>query len=245
MPPAGLVRRRWRAVALERFGELSALCSVDESFSTPKSNISTSSTRPTPHLFSTPAPCAVRPYCRRQLSRPASAPVCATTTTAPERIKVDWALSEPIPWSSRADCRRAATIHIGGSLAEIAVSESAAFTRQALRPPLRPARPQPSLFDPTRAPRRPPHRLGLLPYPQWLDHRPHRHHRKSSRTLRPGLPRLHPRPPHPQFAAVRSLEPQHGRRRYRRRRDDRFAASYTPSHSAPLSHQQSTTVPAV
>jgi len=68
----------------------------------------------------------------------------------PGSFKVDWALSEPIPWRA-ADCGRAATIHIGGSLAEIAASESAAFNgRDRDRPYVLLV--QPSLFDPTRAP---------------------------------------------------------------------------------------------
>ena len=68
----------------------------------------------------------------------------------PGAFKVDWALSEPIPWIA-ADCRRAGTVHLGGSLAEIAASESAAFNgRHCDRPYVLLV--QPSLFDPTRAP---------------------------------------------------------------------------------------------
>ena len=68
----------------------------------------------------------------------------------PGAFKIDWALSEPIPWTA-ADCRRAGTVHLGGSLAEIAASESAAFNgRHCDRPYVLLV--QPSLFDPTRAP---------------------------------------------------------------------------------------------
>jgi len=61
-------------------------------------------------------------------------------------FKVDYALSEPIPWTAQ-ECRRAATVHLGGTFEEILASEQA-FTSD---------RPfcllvQPSLFDPTRAP---------------------------------------------------------------------------------------------
>lgn len=64
--------------------------------------------------------------------------------------KVDWALDGPIPWRA-PECARAATVHLGGTLAEIAVSERAAWEGR------HPERPfvllvQPSLFDPTRAP---------------------------------------------------------------------------------------------
>src|SRR5213075_3067725 len=36
--------------------------------------------------------------------------------------KVDWALSSPIPWKSDS-VRRAATVHVGGTLEDIAASE--------------------------------------------------------------------------------------------------------------------------
>jgi len=68
----------------------------------------------------------------------------------PGAFKVDWALSEPIPWRAAA-CRRAATIHLGGSLKEIVVSEAAAFSgRHCDRPYVLLV--QPSLFDASRAP---------------------------------------------------------------------------------------------
>lgn len=65
-------------------------------------------------------------------------------------FKLDWALSEPIPWRSPA-CARAATVHLGGTLDELAASESA-FARgeHSDRPFVLLA--QPSLFDPTRCP---------------------------------------------------------------------------------------------
>ena len=68
----------------------------------------------------------------------------------PGVFKLDWALSGPIPWTA-SECRRAATIHLGGSLAEIAASERAVSRGD------HPKRPfvilvQASLFDPTRAP---------------------------------------------------------------------------------------------
>ena len=68
----------------------------------------------------------------------------------PGVVKVDYALSGPVPW--RADgCSRAATVHLGGSLEEIAVAEAAvAAGRHPERPYVLVA--QQSLFDPTRAP---------------------------------------------------------------------------------------------
>jgi len=68
----------------------------------------------------------------------------------PGVFKVDWALREPIPWRAK-ECLRAATVHLGGSLEEIAASERAAAEG---RPPDRPfvLLSQPTLFDPSRAP---------------------------------------------------------------------------------------------
>ncbi|HEY3934904.1 MAG TPA: NAD(P)/FAD-dependent oxidoreductase [Gemmatimonadales bacterium] len=68
----------------------------------------------------------------------------------PAAFKIDWALSGPIPWRA-AECARAATVHLGGALAEITASERAAPAGEhAQRPFVLLA--QPSLFDPTRAP---------------------------------------------------------------------------------------------
>ena len=72
----------------------------------------------------------------------------------PGIFKLDFALREPIPWRAAA-CSRAATVHLGGTLDEIALSEDAAFHGRPFDPAT--AKPfvllvQPSLFDPTRAP---------------------------------------------------------------------------------------------
>jgi phytoene dehydrogenase-like protein len=68
----------------------------------------------------------------------------------PGAFKVDYALSSPIPWNARA-CMRAATVHVGGSLAEIAASEAAMATGQHAEKPFIIVA-QPTLFDSTRAP---------------------------------------------------------------------------------------------
>jgi phytoene dehydrogenase-like protein len=70
---------------------------------------------------------------------------------APGIFKIDYALSDPIPWKAQA-CRRAGTIHLGGNIDEIAATE-----RDVARGKI-PERPfvliaQQSLFDETRAPR--------------------------------------------------------------------------------------------
>jgi phytoene dehydrogenase-like protein len=69
---------------------------------------------------------------------------------APAAFKIDYALSQPIPWRA-IDCQLAATVHVGGTLEEIALSENEmSVGRVAERPFVVLA--QPSLFDPTRAP---------------------------------------------------------------------------------------------
>jgi phytoene dehydrogenase-like protein len=65
-------------------------------------------------------------------------------------FKVDWALDGPIPWMNE-NCRRAATLHLGGTLDEITESElDVQHGRVTARPYTLLA--QQSLFDPTRAP---------------------------------------------------------------------------------------------
>ncbi|OAI44568.1 FAD-dependent oxidoreductase [bacterium SCGC AG-212-C10] len=65
-------------------------------------------------------------------------------------FKMDFALSGPVPWTADA-CRSAGTIHLGGSLQEVAASERAvAAGRHPARPLVLVA--QQSLFDGTRAP---------------------------------------------------------------------------------------------
>lgn len=68
----------------------------------------------------------------------------------PGAFKVDWALDGPIPWTS-PETARAPTVHIGGTLDEIADAERAPWEgRTSERPFVLLA--QPSLFDPSRAP---------------------------------------------------------------------------------------------
>ncbi len=68
----------------------------------------------------------------------------------PGVFKIDWALSEPIPWKSK-DCLKAGTIHLGGSLEEIALSERKLYTNEIAEKPFV-LLAQQSLFDDTRAP---------------------------------------------------------------------------------------------
>ncbi|HET8796383.1 MAG TPA: NAD(P)/FAD-dependent oxidoreductase, partial [Thermoanaerobaculia bacterium] len=68
----------------------------------------------------------------------------------PGVFKLDLALDGPIPWKA-ADCARSATVHVGGTLEEIAAHEHAVFHgRMTDRPFVLVA--QQSMFDPARAP---------------------------------------------------------------------------------------------
>jgi phytoene dehydrogenase-like protein len=68
----------------------------------------------------------------------------------PGVFKVDWALNAPIPWRN-PQCRRAGTVHVGGTFEEIAVSERAPWRGETCRRPFVLVT-QPSLFDSSRAP---------------------------------------------------------------------------------------------
>jgi phytoene dehydrogenase-like protein len=68
----------------------------------------------------------------------------------PGVFKLDWALNSPIPWRN-ADCARAGTVHIGGTLEEVAASERAAWSGLSSKHPFVLVA-QPSLFDSSRAP---------------------------------------------------------------------------------------------
>jgi phytoene dehydrogenase-like protein len=68
----------------------------------------------------------------------------------PGVFKIDWALKEPIPWRNK-DCLQAATVHVGGTMEEIAIGESQVWRN------IHPEDPfvlvtQQSIFDSTRAP---------------------------------------------------------------------------------------------
>jgi phytoene dehydrogenase-like protein len=68
----------------------------------------------------------------------------------PGSCKIDWALDGPIPWRAEA-CRRAGTVHVGGTFEEIAAAERAASTGEVNDKPFV-LLAQPTLFDPSRAP---------------------------------------------------------------------------------------------
>jgi phytoene dehydrogenase-like protein len=68
----------------------------------------------------------------------------------PGVFKMDWALNAPIPWAA-SECGRAGTVHLGGTLKEIAASERAAWKGRIEEAPFV-LLAQPSRFDSSRAP---------------------------------------------------------------------------------------------
>ena len=68
----------------------------------------------------------------------------------PGSFKIDYALDGPVPWKADA-CGRAGSVHVGGTLEEVAAAErEVARGRHPERPYVLTS--QPSRFDPTRAP---------------------------------------------------------------------------------------------
>jgi phytoene dehydrogenase-like protein len=68
----------------------------------------------------------------------------------PGVFKVDWALRGPIPWTAR-ECAEAGTVHLGGTMDEIALSERECWRNETAEQPFV-LLAQSSVFDPSRAP---------------------------------------------------------------------------------------------
>ena len=68
----------------------------------------------------------------------------------PGVFKVDWALGGPIPWKAPS-CGQAGTIHLGGTISEITISERDCWNNMISEKPFV-LLTQSSLFDPSRAP---------------------------------------------------------------------------------------------
>ena len=119
----------------------------------------------------------------------------------PGVFKVDWALQAPIPWKS-PECATAATVHLGGTLDEMIVSEKACWEGAC------PERPfvlltQPSLFDPTRAPAGQHTAWAYCHVPNGSPRGSHRGDRAADRAFRARLSRCDSRAAHPRPAKAR------------------------------------------
>ncbi len=105
--------------------------------------------RPTTSPCSTPtrrsSPRSPATLCRR-----ATASACERFHHGPGAFKLDYALDGPVPWQNE-ECRRAGTVHVVGSLAELVAAEAdVAAGRMPDRPLVLVV--QPTVFDPGRAP---------------------------------------------------------------------------------------------
>ena len=108
-------------------------------------------------------------------------------------FKMDWALSAPVPWRAAA-CARAGTVHLGGSLDEIARSERETCAGPRGVAAVRPRRAAHVYRSHARAGGAA-HLVGVLPRAARVVGRHDRRDRASARTVRPGVSRLHHRPP--------------------------------------------------
>ncbi len=103
----------------------------------------------------------------------------------PAAFKVDYALSGPVPWTNE-ECRRAGTVHLGGTAEEIAASEADTAAGRAPRAPVHargpaePRRPEPG-------PGREAHAVDLLPRAQRLGRGHDRTDGGPARALRAGF----------------------------------------------------------
>ena len=147
----------------------------------------------------------------------------------PGACKVDWALSGPVPWQAAA-CREAGTVHVGGTFAEVARSESdVAAGRHPEFPFCLVA--QAGVVDPGRAPDGQAGAVGLLSRAVRLDRGHVQPDRGADRALRARLPRPDPGPVGPHGRRDGAVQPERrGRRRQRRRGD--AAADVLPAHGA-------------
>ena len=82
--------------------------------------------------------------------RAVSANSADSLCAGPGAFKIDYALSQPVPWKA-PECQRAITVHLGGTFDEIAAAEDAVARGRCAEKPFVLAA-QPSLYDSTRAP---------------------------------------------------------------------------------------------
>lgn len=132
-----------------------------------------------------PAPVTMLDVTPRQLAAmaPDAAPAYRRWRYGPGACKVDYVLDGPMPWAA-PECHRAATVHVGGTAAEIVAAErEVAAGRPAERPFVLVA--QPDVADPTR-------RHGAL-RPLWAYcHVPHGSHVDASPAIERQFDRFAP-----------------------------------------------------
>ena len=119
---------------------------------------------------------------------------------APGIFKIDYALSEPIPWKAEA-CRRAGTIHLGGGIDEIAAAEREVVAEKF--PSARSCWSRNKVCSMKRVRRRGQHTLWAychVPFDCDIGHvGPNR---IANRAIRSRFSRLHPRPPYNELRLI-------------------------------------------
>ena len=141
----------------------------------------------------------------------------------PAAWKVDYALSEPVPWTNEA-CRRPGSVHLGGTLEEIARSEAEVAAGRHPAPRSCSSAQHSARRPVTRAPAGQHTLVDLLPRPNGSDVDMTDRHRGQIERFAPGLPRHRARPPRGRARLVRGPRRQPRRRRHRRRFQRRPAA---------------------
>ena len=160
----------------------------------------------------------------------------------PGVFKLDWALDGPIPWRDPRAVE-AATVHVGGTLDEIADAEGAVARGE------HPERPfvmvvQQSQLDPSRAPAGKQTGYAYIQRAGRIDRRSDRRDRAADRALRAGLPRPHPRAPRAAPGRPGARQPELPRRRDLRWVDGRDAVLHASGHAArPLLDAQPARLP--
>ena len=146
----------------------------------------------------------------------------------PGVFKLDWALDGPIPWTA-PEASRAGTVHLGGTLDEIAASEEAVARGE------HPDRPfvllvQPTLFDPTRAPAGKHTAWAYCHVPNGSDARHDRGDRGAGRALRARVQGRDRRAVGDGPRGARAAQPEPRRRRHQRRRPGPAPALHASGH---------------
>ena len=154
-------------------------------------------------------------------------------------FKVDWALSEPVPWTAEA-CRRTATLHLGGTMEEIVASEEDVWKGKLPTNPYTLVAQQ-SVVDPTRAPAGKHTLWGYCHAPAYSDADLTGVLERQVERFAPRFPRHHHRPRHAQQRRDGALQPKLRRRRHQCRRPGPPPAVHAPliqHHALPHRHRQ-------
>ena len=174
--------------------------------------------------------------CHRRRPHPVALPAadCRSTATAPAPSRWTGPSPSPVPWTN-ASGRKAGTLHLGGTIEEIAAGRARGRCRTQPGAALHagwPAEPGGLLPRTRRASTR---LWALLPRAGRLDRGHDRGDRSAARAVRSGLPRRHPGPERPSTGRPRGAQRELHRRRHRRRRHQRVCSSccVPPSASTP------------